>query len=149
MTVSVVNVPMTDSDMRAEILSDGRIKFSFKQDKSTDSSGPAVEFGVGSMKLEITFPGKVVEASSEFLSNGNNLVSLSTTLDKSLDVYAISEPDGAGTSSSSPTVPIIIALVLLLLIGIGLMRNRASTAMLPQIESTDQTEQVNRSWLGE
>lgn len=143
LTVHVANAPLTDSDMGAEVLADGRIKFSFKQEGSTDSSSAASGLGVGSMKLDITFPGKVVEASPEFLDSGDNSVSLSTTLDKSLDVYAISEASGSKSGSSSPTIPIIIGLALLLLIGYGVMRNRALAAKAAQVEPTGQAEQVN------
>jgi len=137
MTVNIVNAPLTDNDMAAEVLSDGRIKFSFKMEGAADSSGSNSELGVGSMNLVITFPGKVVEASPEFLNGDNNSVSLSTTLDKSLDVYAISEAGGTGSDSSSPTVPIVIALVLLFVIGYGVMRNRASTAKVNPVDPVD------------
>lgn len=149
LTVHVANAPLTESDMGAEVLPDGRIKFSFKQEGSADSSSAASTLGVGSMKLDITFPGKVVEASPEFLNNGDNSVSLSTTLDKSLDVYAIGEASGSEPSSSSPTIPIIIGLALLLLIGYGVMRNRALAAKAAQVEPTGQAEQVNWPQPGE
>lgn len=142
MTVTMVDAPMTDSDMGAEVLPDGRIKFSFKQDGSTDTSGAVAGLGVGTMKLEITFPGKVVEASPEFEKNGNNSVSLSTTLDKSLDVYAIGEGRGGGSSSSSPTVPIAIAVGLALLIGYAVMRQRAAAKTI-QVDPTGPTDSVN------
>lgn len=149
MTATVVSTPLTDSDMWAEVLPDGRIKFAFKQDGSTDTSGAAAGLGVGTMKLEITFPGKVVEASPEFEKDGDNSVSLSTTLDKSLDVYAIGEGGGGGSSSSSPAVPIAIAVGLALLIGYSVMRNRASAAKVAQVEPTDQAGQVNWPQPGE
>lgn len=149
MTVTMVDAPMTDSDMGAEVLPDGRIKFSFKQDGSTDTSGAAAGLGVGTMKLEITFPGKVVEASPEFEKDGGNSVSLSTTLDKSLDVYAIGEGGGGGSSSSSPIVPIAIAVGLALLIGYAVMRNRASAAKATNVEPNGPTDQVNLPQPGE
>lgn len=143
MTVNMVDAPMTDSDMGAEVLSDGRIKFSFKQDGSADSSGSDLGLGVGSMKLEITFPGNVVESSPEFSKAGNNVVSLSTTLDQTLDVYAISEAGGSGSDSSFPVVPVVIAVVLLLAIGYGIMRDRAAAAKSAQVEPTGPVDQVN------
>lgn len=143
MTVNMVDAPMTDSDMGAEVLPDGRIKFSFKQDGSADSSGSDLGLGVGSMKLEITFPGNVVESSPEFSKAGNNVVSLSTTLDQTLDVYAISEAGGSGSNSSFPVVPVVIAVVLLLAIGYGIMRDRAAAAKSTQVEPTDPVDQVN------
>ncbi|MHB1129664.1 MAG: hypothetical protein ACYC06_06430 [Ilumatobacteraceae bacterium] len=147
MTVNLVNAPLTDNDMRAEVLPDGRIKFSFKQEGSTDPSGSAMGLGMGSMKLEITFPGKVIEASPDFSNVGNNSVSLSTTLDKSFDIYAISEAGGSG--SSSPILPIVVVLVVLMLIGVGVMRNRASAAKVAHVELTDQAGQVNEPQPGE
>lgn len=141
MTVTIANTPLTDSDMGAEVLSDGRIKFSFKQDGSTDSSGSDLGLGAGSMNLEITFPGKVVEASPDFSRVGDNSVSLSTTLDKSIDVFAISE--AAGSGSSFPVVPIVIAAVILLAIGYGIMRDRSSAAKPAQVESAGPVDQVN------
>ena len=147
MTVTVVDAPLTDSDMGAEVLADGRIKFSFKQDGSTDTSSAAAGLGVGTMKLEITCPGKVVEASPEFEKDGNNSVSLSTALDKSVDVYAIGESSGGGSSSSSPIVPIVIAVGLALLIGYAAMRNRAA-AKTTQVDPTGQTDpgQLAPAW---
>ncbi|MHB1091173.1 MAG: hypothetical protein ACYC0U_08975, partial [Ilumatobacteraceae bacterium] len=78
---------------------------------------------------------------------GNNSVSLSTTLDKSFDIYAISEAGGSG--SSSPILPIVVVLVVLMLIGVGVMRNRASAAKVAHVELTDQAGQVNEPQPGE
>ncbi len=143
MTMSFVDAPMTDSDMGAEVLSDGRIKFSYKQDGSTDSSGSDLGLGAGSMNLEITFPGKVVEASPDFSRVGDNSVSLSTTLDKSIEVFAIGEVGGSGSGSSFPVVPVVIAVVILLAIGYGIVRNKASAAKPAQVESAGPVDQVN------
>lgn len=138
MTVTVVDAPLTDSDMGAEVLVDGRIKFSYKQEGTSDSSGAALGLGAASMNLEITFPGKVVEASPEFSNVDDNSVSLSTTLEEPLDVYAISEAGGgSGSSSSSPLVPFIIGLVVLALIGYGIIRNRASAGKATQVAPTE------------
>jgi hypothetical protein len=137
MTVSVVDTPLTDSSMKAEVLADGRIKFSFKQDGTASSSSSAAGLGAGSMNLEVSFPGKVVEASPEFSHVGDNSVSLAVTLEDSLDVFAISESGGSGSSSSSPVVPIIIGLAVLALIGYGIMRNRASASKAAQIAPTE------------
>lgn len=149
MTVTIANAPMTDSDMGAEVLSDGRIKFSFKQDGSADSSGSDLGLGAGSMKLEITFPGNVVESSPEFSKVGDHVVSLSTTLDQTLDVYAISEAGGSGSNSSFPVVPVVIAVVLLLAIGYGIMRDRAAAAKSAQVEPAGPVDQVNGQQLRE
>lgn len=131
-TVTMVDAPMSDSDMGAEVLSDGRIKFSYKQEATDASSGADLGLGSGSMNLEVTFPGKVVESSSDFKKVDDNTVSLSTTLDKAIDVFAISEPDGSGSSSSSgsssPAVPIIVGIVVLALIGVAISRKRTSAA---------------------
>lgn len=127
-TVTMVDAPMSDSDMGAEVLSDGRIKFSYKQEATDASSGADLGLGSGSMNLEVTFPGKVVESSSDFKKVDDNTVSLSTTLDKTIDVFAISEPDGSGSGSSSPVVPIIVGIVVLALIGVAISRKRTSAA---------------------
>lgn len=148
-TVSIKDAPLTDDEMMAEVLPDGRIKFSFRQEGAPDSSSSDLGIPVGSVKFEVRFPGKVVEASPEFSKVGNNAVSLSTTLDKSFDLYAIGEAHGSGSSSSFPTVPIVIAAVLLLAIGIGLVRNRGSAATVTQVDITDHTDQVSRLQPGE
>jgi hypothetical protein len=123
-TFTFVDMPLTDLENglgKAEVLADGRIKFSIKQDAP---SGSASEVTGGSMNFEISFPGKIVEASPAFTQVDDDTVSLSGTGQEAFDLFVISEASGAGSGSSFPTVPIVIILAVLALIGYWIIGSR-------------------------
>jgi len=98
MTVTMINAPLTEDEMKAEVLPDGRIKFTFGNEGSIDTSGMDLGITMGSISVKVVFPGNLVEVSPEFTNVNGKTITLKVALDENVEAYAISEPGNGGKS---------------------------------------------------
>ena len=127
MTVKMINAPLTEDEMRAEVLPDGRIKFTFGNKGSIDTSGMDLGITMGSISVKVVFPGDLVEVSPEFTKVNGKTITLKVALDENVEAYAISEP-GSGSNSSDKIVIIIVVAIVAASILAGLVRKRAKNS---------------------
>ena len=111
MTVKLMNAPLTEDEMKAEVLPDGRIKFTFGNEGSTDTGGMDLGVTMGSISVKVVFPGDLVEVSPEFTKVNSKTITLKVALDKNVKVYAISEPGTDGSSNVKIAIAIFLAIV--------------------------------------
>jgi hypothetical protein len=121
MTVTVKDLKLEDTDLKAEVLGDGNIRFTFKNE-GTEPSSDGFDLGMdtGSIKLRITFPGPIVETGPQFTKESDQVATLDIALDEPSDTFVVSEPGSGG--SSSPMVLIVVAGVVALLVIAGIVQ---------------------------
>jgi hypothetical protein len=117
MTVTVKDLKLEDADLKAEVLGDGNIRFTFKNE-GTEPSSDGFDLGMdtGSIKLRITFPGPIVETGPQFSKESDRVATLDIALDEPSDTFVVSEP-GSGGGSSPTVLIVIVGVVALLVIG--------------------------------
>lgn len=93
MTVTVKDLKLEDTDLKAEVLGDGNIRFTFKNE-GTEPSSDGFDLGMdtGSIKLRITFPGPIVETGPQFTKESDQVATLDIALDEPSDTFVVSEP---------------------------------------------------------
>lgn len=137
MTVRATDYPLVEKDMSATVMPDGRIKFVFSQERSTDESTMVA----GNLSLKLEFPGDIAEMSPEFQKVDSRNVVLDIPFSQTVvSAYVISdggktsesasrteEASSSGSDGGSNSMPIILLVVLVLLIwgGIGLKRKNS------------------------
>ena len=127
MTVKMINAPLTEDEMKAEVLPDGRIKFTFGNKGSIDTSGMDLGITMGSISVRVVFPGDLVEVSPEFTKVNGKTITLKVALDENVEAYAISEP-GNGSKSGDKIVIIIVVAIVGASILAGRVRKRAKNS---------------------
>lgn len=147
MTVKATDYPLVEKDMSATVMPDGRIKFVFSQEGSTDESTMVA----GNVSLKLEFPGDIAEMSSDFQKVDSRNVVLDIPLSQTVvGAYVISEGGGNtesdssaeeassfGSDSGSNFMPIILVLILVLLIGVGIVFKRKNSEKLNSGSSGD------------
>jgi hypothetical protein len=138
MTVNATDYPLVEKDMSATVMADGRIKFVFSQEGSTDESTMVA----GNISLKLEFPGDISELSPEFQKVDSRSVVLDIPFSQTVvDAYVISESGetaegdsrteeatSSGSSSGSNSIPITVLAVSVLLVGFGLVLKRKNSA---------------------
>ena len=127
MTVKMINAPLTEDEMKAEVLPDGRIKFTFGNKGSTDTSGMDLGITMGSISVKVVFPGDLVEVSPEFTKVNGKTITLKVALDENVDAYAISEA-GNDSKSGDKIVIIIVGAIIVASVLAGQVRKRAKNS---------------------
>jgi len=137
MTVKATDYPLVEKDMSATVMPDGRIKFVFSQEGSTDESTMVA----GNVSLKLEFPGDIAEMSPEFQKVDSRNVALDIPLSQTVvGAYVISEggentesdssaeeATSSGSDGGSNSMPIILLSVLVLLIGVGIVLKRKNS----------------------
>jgi len=85
MTVKMINALLTEDEMKADVLPDGRIKFTFGNKGSTDTGGMDLGIKMGSISVKVVFPGDLVEVSPEFTKVNGKTITLKVALDENVD----------------------------------------------------------------
>jgi hypothetical protein len=121
MTVTVKDLKLDDADLQAEVLGDGNIRFTFKNE-GTEPSEDGFDLGMdtGSIKLRITFPGPIVETGPQFTKESDRVATLDIALDEPSHTFVVSEPGSGG--GTSPMVLIVIVGVVALLVIAGVVQ---------------------------
>ena len=127
MTVKMINAPLTRDEMKAEVLPDGRIKFTFGNKGSTETGGMDLGIKMGSISVKVVFPGDLVEVSPEFTKVNGKTITLKVALDENVDAYAISEP-GNNSKSGDKIVIIIVGAIIVASVLAGQVRKRAKNS---------------------
>ena len=120
MKVTLTTVPLTEDGLIAEVLDDGNVRFEFKNEATEEEAG---SFGItnnGTIDMNVTMPGKVIEHEGFELVNERTL-SYSGDVSEAVVLSATSESGGSGDSSM---VPLIVLGVIAALVVISLIRNR-------------------------
>jgi len=127
MTVKMINAPLMEDEMKAEVLPDGRIKFTFGNKGSIDTSGMDLGITMGSISVKVVFPGELVEVSPEFTKVNGKTITLKVALDENVEAYAISEP-GNDSKSGDKIVIIIVGAIIVASVLAGQVRKRAKNS---------------------
>lgn len=147
MTVRATDYPLIEEDMSATVMPDGRIKFVFSQEGSTDESTMVA----GNVSLKLEFPGDIAEMSPEFQKVDSRNVVLDIPFSQTVvDAYVISEggksaesdssteeATSSGSDGGSNSMPIILLVVLVLLIGGGIVLKRKNSGKSDSSSSGD------------
>ena len=137
MTVKATDYPLVEKDMSATVMPDGRIKFIFSQEGSTDESTMVA----GNVSLKLEFPGDIAELSPEFQKVDSRNVVLDIPFSQTVvGAYVISEggetaesdssaeeATSSGSDGGSSSMLIIVIAALILLIGGGLVLKRKNS----------------------
>ena len=115
------------SHLGAEVLSDGRIKFTFGNKGSTETGGMDLGIKMGSISVKVVFPGDLVEVSPEFTKVNGKTITLNVALDENVDAYAISEA-GNDSKSGDKIVIIIVGAIIVASVLAGQVRKRAKNS---------------------
>jgi hypothetical protein len=133
-SAKLLNSPLDDDGWRAEKLADGTIKFTFKNENTATSDLGFADFA-GKIKMTITFPGSITDASPEFVKVNDRTVKLAASFNDPLDVYVISNVNKLKSVSvggtSVPLVPLVLGLIILSAIAVGIIRDRKKKSSLP------------------
>ncbi|TRZ72810.1 MAG: hypothetical protein D4R95_04575 [Actinobacteria bacterium] len=66
---------------------------------------------MGSISVQVVFPGDLVEVSPEFTKVNSKTITLKVDLDENVEAYAISEPGTGSSSSAKIVIGILLAIV--------------------------------------
>jgi|GEM_PF-2511591 len=100
-SAELLNSPLDDDGLKAEKLADGTIKLTFKNKNTAESDMGFVDFE-GKIKMTITFPGSITDASPEFVKVDDRTVKLAASFTDPLDVYVISNVNKPKSVSVGP-----------------------------------------------
>jgi hypothetical protein len=147
MTVKATDYPLVEKDMSATVMPDGRIKFVFSQEGSTDESTMVA----GNISLKLEFPGDIAEMSPEFQKVDSRNVVLDIPFSQTVvGAYVIGEggettesdssaeeASSSGSDGGSNSMLVILLSVLVLLVGGGIVLKRKNSGKLDSGSSGD------------